>query len=216
MSALLQMRDVRLVYGRRRPTLAIEGLDLEDRPGKFVAVVGPSGCGKSSLMKLVDRLAAAERGQHQVARRRKVNGPLKIVGMAFQNPRCCPGARHSRTSCCRSRSWSRIAISSGASARATGSRRTRCSTWWGWRISARSIHGSCPAACSSAASLCRSLIHEPALLMLDEPFGALDAFTREELWDVTAGALDAARLHHDAGDARPARSGLVLADCRVT
>src|SRR6185436_4257425 len=89
MSTLLQMRDVRLVYGRRRPTLAIEGLDLEIDHGKFVAVVGPSGCGKSSLMKLVTGLRAPTAGNITVAGR-QVNGPLKIVGMAFQNATLLP------------------------------------------------------------------------------------------------------------------------------
>src|SRR5258708_31549259 len=89
MSPLLQMRDVRLVYGRRRPTLAIEGLDLEIDQGKFVAVVGPSGCGKSSLMKLVTGLRRPSAGRIEVAGK-EVNGPLKIVGMAFQNPTLLP------------------------------------------------------------------------------------------------------------------------------
>ena len=89
MSTLLQMRDVRLVYGRRRPTLAIEGLDLEIDQGKLVAVVGPSGCGKSSLMKLVTGLRRPSAGRIEVAGK-EVNGPLKIVGMAFQNPTLLP------------------------------------------------------------------------------------------------------------------------------
>ena len=61
----MQIRDVSLVYGRRRPTHAIERLDLDIDEGKFVAVVGPSGCGKSSLMKLVTGLLRPTGGQHR-------------------------------------------------------------------------------------------------------------------------------------------------------
>jgi len=89
MSPLLQMRGVRLVYGRRHPTLAIERLDLEIEQGRFVAVVGPSGCGKSSLMKLVTGLRRPSAGSIEVAGK-EVDGPLKIVGMAFQNPTLLP------------------------------------------------------------------------------------------------------------------------------
>ena len=94
MAGLLQIRDVSLVYGRRRPTHAIERLDLDIDEGKFVAVVGPSGCGKSSLMKLVTGLRRPTAGSIVVGGK-EVSGPLKIVGMAFQP--CCRGARRSRT-----------------------------------------------------------------------------------------------------------------------
>ena len=57
-------------------------------------------------------------------------------------------------------------------------------------------------------SLCRALIHEPALLMLDEPFAALDAFTREELWCVLRDLWAEARLHRHPGHPRSARGGL--------
>jgi NitT/TauT family transport system ATP-binding protein len=57
-------------------------------------------------------------------------------------------------------------------------------------------------------SLCRSLIHEPELLMLDEPFAALDAFTREELWCVLRDLWQKLRLHRHPRHARPARGGI--------
>jgi NitT/TauT family transport system ATP-binding protein len=68
------------------------------------------------------------------------------------------------------------------------------------------------AACSSAPRSAGRSSHEPEILLLDEPFGALDAFTREELW-MTLRDVQAARTRHrDAGDARPARRGCFLAD----
>src|SRR3954471_2493340 len=183
MSTLLQMRDVRLVYGRRRPTLAIEGLDLEIDQGKFVAVVGPSGCGKSSLMKLVTGLRRPSAGSIEVAGK-EVNGPLKIVGMAFQNPTLLPWRttlsnvmlpleivephRHQFR-----RERTRYRQQANALLNLVGLE--NFGEKYPWQLSG---------GMQQRASLCRSLIHEPALLMLDEPFGALDAFTREELWDV--------------------------------
>ena len=183
MSPLLQMRGVRLVYGRRRPTLAIERLDLEIEQGRFVAVVGPSGCGKSSLMKLVTGLRRPSAGSIEVAGK-EVDGPLKIVGMAFQNPTLLPWRttlsnimlpleivephrsrirRHKAEYVARAE-----ALLASVGLRGQGEK-------YPWELSG---------GMQQRASLCRSLIHEPALLMLDEPFGALDAFTREELWCV--------------------------------
>ena len=183
MSPLLQMRGVRLVYGRRHPTLAIERLDLEIEQGRFVAVVGPSGCGKSSLMKLVTGLRRPSAGSIEVAGK-EVDGPLKIVGMAFQNPTLLPWRttlsnimlpleivephRHQFR-----RERARYRQQANALLSLVGL--DNFGEKYPWQLSG---------GMQQRASLCRSLIHEPALLMLDEPFGALDAFTREELWDV--------------------------------
>ena len=177
------MQDVRLVYGRRRPTLALDGLDLAIDQGKFVAVVGPSGCGKSSLMKLVTGLRRPTAGRITVAGK-EVNGPLKIVGMAFQNATLLPWRTtlsnvmlpleivepHRRQFY---RERSRYREQANALLKLVGL--DGFGEKYPWQLSG---------GMQQRASLCRALIHEPALLMLDEPFGALDAFTREELWDV--------------------------------
>src|SRR6266481_2641593 len=85
----LQMDAVGLRYGGAEGTLALEETTLSVERGEFAAVVGPSGCGKSSLMKLVTGLLACTAGSIRVAGS-TVNGPLKIVGMAFQNPTLLP------------------------------------------------------------------------------------------------------------------------------
>ena len=183
MSPLLQMRGVRLVYGRRRPTLAIERLDLEIEQGRFVAVVGPSGCGKSSLMKLVTGLRRPSAGSIEVAGK-EVDGPLKIVGMAFQNPTLLPW----RTTLSNIMLPLEIVEPHRHQFRRERARYRQQATALLDMVGLENFGEKYPWQLSGGmqqrASLCRSLIHEPALLMLDEPFGALDAFTREELWDV--------------------------------
>ena len=65
MSTLLKMQDVRLVYGRRRPTLAIDGLNLAIEQGEFVAVVGPSRLRQIIADEARDRAAAADHRRHR-------------------------------------------------------------------------------------------------------------------------------------------------------
>ena len=183
MQPLVEISDVTLAYEGGGGTLAVEGLDLAVPEGGFVAVVGPSGCGKSTLMKLVTGLIRPTRGGVIVAGH-EVDGPTKIAGMAFQNPNLLPWrttlenvllplevVRPSRNDF-RKRKPHYVE-------RAMSLLRT---------VGLESFAGHYPWQLSGGmqqrASLCRALVHEPALLMLDEPFGALDAFTREELWDV--------------------------------
>jgi NitT/TauT family transport system ATP-binding protein len=183
MGNLLRMRDVRLVYGRRRPTVALEALDLDIDEGAFVAVVGPSGCGKSSLMKLVTGLRRPTVGSITVAGR-GVDGPLKIVGMAFQNPTLLPW----RTTLSNVMLPLEIVEPHRQRLRQERARYRREANALLAAVGLETFGDKYPWQLSGGmqqrASLCRSLIHEPTLLMLDEPFGALDAFTREELWDV--------------------------------
>ncbi|TAD88297.1 MAG: ABC transporter ATP-binding protein [Alphaproteobacteria bacterium] len=151
--------------------------------GEFVAVVGPSGCGKSSLMKLVTGLVPPSRGSIEVANA-EVTGPLKIVGMAFQNPTLLPW-----------RTTLQNVMLPLEIVEPHRSRLNRDKAAYVERAKAllatvglAGFEEKPPYQLSGGmqqrASLCRSLIHEPDLLMLDEPFGALDAFTREELWGV--------------------------------
>lgn len=163
--------------------LALDETTMTLRKGEFIAVVGPSGCGKSSLLKLVSGLMPASAGT-VIVDGKEVAGPLKIVGMAFQNPTLLPW----RTTLdnlllpleivephrSRLRKEKKAYI-----ARAEDLLKT---------VGLEGMGGKFPWELSGGmqqrASLCRALIHEPELLMLDEPFAALDAFTREELWDV--------------------------------
>jgi len=163
--------------------LALDGVSLSINKGEFVAVVGPSGCGKSTLLKLVSGLHPPSRGGVIVADR-EVAGPIKIVGMAFQNPIMLPWRTtldnvllpleivepHARNFRGNRQNYVQKALALLAAVGLDG-----FAERYPWQLSG---------GMQQRASLCRALIHAPDLLLLDEPFGALDAFTREELWTV--------------------------------
>jgi NitT/TauT family transport system ATP-binding protein len=162
-------------------TLALHDATLNVRAGEFVAVVGPSGCGKSTLMKVVTGLWPPTAGTIMVGGR-EVAGPLTIVGMAFQNPTLLPW----RTTLANVMLPLEI-----VEPHCSGLKRE----WAAYQAKARDLLAlvglkgfedhfpwQLSGGMQQRASLCRALIHDPSLLMLDEPFAALDMFTREELW----------------------------------
>ena len=162
---------------------AVEDISQRIARGEFVAVVGPSGCGKSTLLKLVSGLQLPNQGMVSVDGR-QVDRPLQIAGMAFQNPSLLPwrsvlrnvilplevvadpllGARIS-TAQREQRARDLLALVGLAGADEKNV----------WQLSG---------GMQQRVSLCRALVHNPSLLMLDEPFGALDVFTREDLWTI--------------------------------
>ena len=183
--AFVALDSVDLAYGGAggAATLAVQALSLAIAEHAFVAVVGPSGCGKSTLMKLVTGLMPPTRGTVSVAGK-IVTGPLKIAGMAFQNPTLLPWRTTLENILLpleivepHRRSFRRDRAANVEKARRllkiVGLEKFE--DRYPWQLSG---------GMQQRANLCRALIHEPALLMLDEPFGALDAFTREELWAV--------------------------------
>jgi NitT/TauT family transport system ATP-binding protein len=185
-SHFIDISDVTHTYGGQAgssATLAVEGLTIRVREGEFSAVVGPSGCGKSTLMKLATGLQFPQKGTILVDGA-KVSKPVKIAGMAFQNPVMLPWRTvldnimlpleivEPHRSQLRSKKAEYIAQ---AEALLTTVGLTGMGQKFPWQLSG---------GMQQRASLCRALIHDPKLLMLDEPFGALDAFTREELWCV--------------------------------
>ena len=162
---------------------AVEDVTLSIRPGEFVAIVGPSGCGKSTFMKLATGLKPPTRGK-VIVDGAPVTGPLKIVGMAFQAPTLLPW----RTTLdnvllpleivepYRSRfKRERVAYAARAQALLAAVGLAGYGDKYPWQLSG---------GMQQRASICRALVHQPEMLLLDEPFGALDAFTREELWGV--------------------------------
>ena len=175
--------DVDLVYqsGESEGTLALKGTSLDIPRGGFAAIVGPSGCGKSTILKLVSGLLRPARGRVEVGGR-EVQGPVKMAGMAFQNPTLLPWLSAIENVLVplkivppyRSQFRAKRAEYEG---RARALFKTvglaGFETKHPWQLSG---------GMQQRASLCRALIHEPELLLLDEPFGALDAFTREDLW----------------------------------
>jgi NitT/TauT family transport system ATP-binding protein len=179
---LVDLDRVSLRYGEDADgTLALERTTLKVTAGEFVAVVGPSGCGKSTLMKVVTGLWPPTAGTVLVSGR-EVTGPLSIVGMAFQNPTLLPW----RTTLanvmlpleivkphCARLKRERAAYEAKARDLLALVGLKGFEDHFPWQLSG---------GMQQRASLCRALIHDPSLLMLDEPFASLDMFTREELW----------------------------------
>src|SRR5258708_8500323 len=175
---LVRLEDVSLKYDTM---LALDRTTLSIEPGEFVALVGPSGCGKSTLMKLVTGLLPPTTGEIWFGETR-VTGPLQGAGMAFQNATLLPWRStidnvmlpleivdpykrmpRGANSELRRRSQSLLDI---VGLREFGHRQP-------WQLSGGMQQRPKP---------CRPLIPDPKLLMLDEPFAALDAFTKEDLW----------------------------------
>ena len=183
-AAFIDFRDVWLAYNDEllaQSQFAVEAIDLKVTQGEFIAIVGPSGCGKSTFMKLATGLKRPSRGDIRIDGR-AVDGPLKISGMAFQVPSLLPW----RTTLDNVllpleivepyRSHFRSKKEEYAERARALLRQVGLGGYedkFPWQLSG---------GMQQRASICRALIHEPKMLLLDEPFGALDAFTREELW----------------------------------
>ena len=176
--------DVWLAYNHEllaQNHFAVEAIDLKVTQGEFIAIVGPSGCGKSTFMKLTTGLKMPSRGKILIDQQ-PVTGPLKISGMAFQAPSLLP--------------WRSTVDNVLLPLEIVEPYRTHFKAKRGeyverarkllQKVGLGGYEDKFPWELSGGmqqrASICRALIHEPKMLLLDEPFGALDAFTREELW----------------------------------
>ncbi len=156
----------------------LNSLTIHCAPGSFTSVVGPSGCGKSTLTRLIAGLMIPDEGEVRLHGER-VTGPRNTVGMAFQNPVLLE--------------WRTILnnvllpleIVPNSMSRAQREERGRSLLKL---VGLEGFEDKRPSELSGGmrqrASLCRSLVHRPEVLILDEPFGALDAFTREDLWQI--------------------------------
>jgi len=160
---------------------AVEDISLQVRDGEFIAIVGPSGCGKSTFMKLATGLRMPSRGQIQIAGQ-SVAGPLKISGMAFQAPSLLPW----RTTLDNVLLPLEIVEPHRSQFKARREEYRERARGLLRSVGLAGYEDKLPHQLSGGmqqrASICRALVHEPKMLLLDEPFGALDAFTREELW----------------------------------
>jgi NitT/TauT family transport system ATP-binding protein len=178
----VSLEGVSMAYGQGATAVrAVEDIDLSIERGEIIAVVGPSGCGKSSLLKLISGLVPPSQGRI-VFEGQPIRGPLKSVGMAFQNANLLPWRnaldnvllpleivephrrRIRRERAAYVERAERLLASVGLSG---------FTAKFPWELSG---------GMQQRTSICRALIHEPEILMLDEPFASLDAFTREELW----------------------------------
>jgi NitT/TauT family transport system ATP-binding protein len=177
MTNLIEIRGVKHAYTTAHgPLPVLDGLDLSVPQGEFCAVVGPSGCGKSTLTRLVAGLMRPDEGE-VILQGEPVKSPRKTVGMAFQNPVMLE--------------WRTILqnvilpLEIVAPSMPKAKRVERAMELLDL-VGLTGFENKRPSELSGGmrqrASLCRALVHKPEVLIMDEPFGALDAFTREDLW----------------------------------
>lgn len=184
-ATFIEFENASITYGRgARAVQALAPTSLRIAEGDFVALVGPSGCGKSTILKMVGELLKPSTGHVFVSGREIGAKPIRI-GMAYQNPTLLP--------------WLNIRdnvmlplkivppFRQEFRSKRKGEFRDRVDallTQVGLAGFGEKYPFQLSGGMMQRANLCRALIHEPDLLLLDEPFGALDQFTREELWAI--------------------------------
>jgi NitT/TauT family transport system ATP-binding protein len=160
---------------------AVEDISLQMTQGEFIAIVGPSGCGKSTFMKLTTGLKMPSKGTIHVDGS-PVTGPLKISGMAFQAPSLLPWRTTIDNVLLPLEIVEPYRSNFKAKRKEYEERAAKLLQSVGLGGYEKKFPWQLSGGMQQRASICRALIHEPKMLLLDEPFGALDAFTREELW----------------------------------
>ena len=175
----IDIRDVSHEYQTNQGLLpVIKNLSISVKKGGFIAIVGPSGCGKSTITRLVSGLLKPSKGSIFISNE-KVISPLSTVGMAFQNPVLLE--------------WRNVInniilpleiVSKNLKYNFKRNRALELLKLVGLEDFELNLPSELSGGMKQRVSLCRSLVHKPEVLILDEPFAALDAFTREDLWNV--------------------------------
>ncbi|MGC4063902.1 MAG: ABC transporter ATP-binding protein [Polyangiaceae bacterium] len=165
----LSLRDVGKDFSSKGGTVeALRGVSLDVGEGEFVSLIGGSGCGKSTLLRLAAGLEQPSAGE-VLFEGQQIRGPGLERGVVFQDHRLLPWLTV----------WDNIAFAlpdaKRTDAQATIQRHLELVGLQGFE---RSFPGQLSGGMSQRASLARALVNRPKLLLLDEPFGALDALTR--------------------------------------
>ena len=150
---------------------AVTGLSLEVPAGSFTVIIGPNGCGKSTVLRLVAGLLSPDAGEVRVGNGRPSAGDGR-VGLAFQQPRLVPWRS----------TLENVALPLELAGIDVAERRTRAADALervGLGAAARLRPRELSGGMAQRAAIARALISDPAVLLLDEPFSALDALTRE-------------------------------------
>jgi NitT/TauT family transport system ATP-binding protein len=171
---LIQLRQVTKTYhSRGNKTEALSPIDLDVAPGEFVSVLGPSGCGKSTLMMLVAGLLPVSGGSLTVSGQ-PVTKPVTDVGVVFQQDLLMEWRTALRN----------VLIQGemrGIPEAQIKPRALELLDMVGLTGFTDSYPSELSGGMRQRVSICRALVHEPPLLLMDEPFGALDALTRDQM-----------------------------------
>jgi NitT/TauT family transport system ATP-binding protein len=171
----IHLAGVRKVY-RTRGTefLAVSAATFDVEDGELVALVGPSGCGKTTLLKILAGLHPYESGEVRIGSASQPFDPARDIGMVFQQPLLLK--------------WRRILDNVLLPAEILGlplaqarERARELLALVGLRGSEDKFPYELSGGMQQRAAIARALIHDPKLILMDEPFGALDAMTREKM-----------------------------------
>lgn len=173
-SPLLVVERLEVTYrSSRAPVVAVKDLSFTVGRGEFVAILGPSGCGKSTLLKVVSGLLAPSAG-HISLEGKLVTHPRPDVGIVFQKPTLLPWRTVLRNVLVPSHALRQDATLARAKA-------LQLLKLVGLEAFAARYPGELSGGMQQRVSLARALVHDPSLLLMDEPFAALDAMTRERM-----------------------------------
>jgi NitT/TauT family transport system ATP-binding protein len=183
---MIQMSRVsRSFHSRRGVVEALRGVDLEVREGEFIALVGRSGCGKSTLLRLIAGLVPVSAGRISVGGT-PVTRPRQDVALMFQSPALLP--------------WRTVADNVLLPVEMFGwdtgeyrDQALRLLDTVGLAGFEKRLPHELSGGMQQRVALCRSLIQQPRVMLMDEPFSALDALTREEM------AIELQRIHMEHG-----------------
>ncbi len=174
MSSALSVQQVGLTYETRRGQIqALRDIDLNIAEGEFVALLGPSGCGKSTLLKLAAGLLPVSSGRIELAGK-SVQGPSRQSGVVFQKPNMLP--------------WKSVLDNVLLPAKTLGlpmaearPRALQLLELVGLQAFANDYPFELSGGMQQRVGIARMLLHDPQMLLMDEPFAALDAMSREAL-----------------------------------
>ena len=222
-SPLIAASSIRKTYSTAsgEKVLALEDLNVSIAHGEFVSLVGPSGCGKSTFLRILAGLEPASGGRLSIAGH-AISGPSPDVGVVFQSATLLP--------------WLTVAQNTSLPLR-VGPARGRPSTGVQALLDMVGLKGfenkypyELSGGMQQRAAICRALARAPRILLMDEPFGALDALTRERLnvelqriWQATGKTV--VLITHNIAESvflsdrvlvMSPRPGRILADAAVT
>ena len=172
-SAVIRVERLSQVFHSRDggSVVALHDVSLDVERNEFVSLVGPSGCGKSTMLRLVAGLIAPTRGELEIDGTR-VTEPRRDIGIVFQSPTLLPWATVAEN----------VLFPLRLMREAGSDSRDRAQSLLDL-VGLKGFESRYPRELSGGmqqrAAICRALIHDPAILLMDEPFGALDALTRE-------------------------------------